>query len=81
MADDVSIILNGTSLSVPAGHTVAAVLLNAGRAGRSSVGGQPRAALCGMGRCHECRVTIDGQPHQLSCEVVVQSGMEVRTDA
>jgi sarcosine oxidase subunit alpha len=41
----------------------------------------PRGALCGMGICGECRVTIDGQPHQRSCLVLCREGLEVTTDA
>jgi sarcosine oxidase subunit alpha len=33
-----------------------------------------------MGICFECRVTIDGQPHARSCEILCESGMTVETD-
>ena len=35
---------------------------------RQSITGEPRGPLCGVGICHECRLTIDGRPHQLSCQ-------------
>ena len=44
---------------------------------RRSVTGAPRAPLCGMGICYECRVTIDGTPHRLSCQTLCADGMEV----
>jgi len=46
---------------------------------RDSVLGEPRAPLCGMGVCYECRVTIDGVPHQRACMILVRDGMVVET--
>lgn len=75
---DVSI--NGETVQVPEGYTVAAVVMRAGVAAfRHSVSGEPRAALCGMGICFECRVTIDGHPHRLACQTVVTEGMRIET--
>ena len=80
MPDNVSIHLNGRDLLVPAGITVAAAILSAGELHfRTSVTGEPRAPLCGMGICFECRVTIDGRPHARSCQIPVREGMWVRT--
>jgi sarcosine oxidase subunit alpha len=36
--------------------------------------------LCGMGICFECCATIDGRPHQRTCQASCRSGMEIRTD-
>lgn len=73
--------IDGREVSVPAGISVAAALLNTGvRAFRRSVTGEPRAPLCGMGSCHECRVTIDGRTQRRSCLQPVQDGMRVETD-
>jgi D-hydroxyproline dehydrogenase subunit gamma len=75
-----NILWNGRSIDAPEGATVAAVLLAHGATGfRTSVTGQPRAPLCAMGVCMECRVTIDGQAHQLACQTVCTVDMEVRT--
>lgn len=75
-----SILWNGRLIDAPAGATVAAALLANGATGfRTSVGGQPRAPLCAMGVCMECRVTIDGQRHRLACQTLCAEGMEVRT--
>ncbi|HEV2697218.1 MAG TPA: 2Fe-2S iron-sulfur cluster-binding protein, partial [Terriglobales bacterium] len=38
-----------------------------------------RTVLCGMGVCFECRVEIDGRPHQRSCQIVCSPGMKVNT--
>ena len=80
--EQISFRVNGQSVSAAAGTSVAAAMLNAGvDCFRRSVQGEARAPLCGMGICYECRVTIDGRPHQKSCQVVVGDGMEVIADA
>jgi Uncharacterized anaerobic dehydrogenase len=76
----VSVTINGHRIDVDAGTTVAAALVSAGvRSTRMSVSGQPRAALCGMGVCQECRVTIDGRAHALACQTLCREGQVVRT--
>lgn len=73
--------VDGTTVVVPQGTTVAAAVLLAGRDHfRRSVAGEPRGPLCGMGICFECRVTINGSGHARSCQVVCQEGMRIRTD-
>jgi aerobic-type carbon monoxide dehydrogenase small subunit (CoxS/CutS family) len=57
----------------------AAVALAGVDAYRHSVRGEARAPLCGMGICFECRVTIDGQAHRLSCQTPAEDGMTVVT--
>jgi len=66
-------------LSASALETVFAALGTGGA--RRSVSGQPRAPLCGMGACGECRVTIDGRAQQRACMTAARAGMEVETDA
>ncbi len=75
-----SLFINGKPVRVEQGTTVAAAILIAGdTAFRSSVTGQPRGPLCGMGICFECRVTIDGFAHARSCQIVCEDGMKVTT--
>jgi D-hydroxyproline dehydrogenase subunit gamma len=82
MPDAVTLSINGQSLRVPVGSTVAAAVLISGETTfRHSVTGESRAPLCGMGICYECRVTVNGQMHARSCQIVCAEGMEVRTDA
>ena len=77
---EVKVFLNGVAVVVPEGTTVAAAVLGAGHvAFRTSVTGEARAPLCGMGICFECRVTIDGVPHARSCRIAVRDGMRVET--
>lgn len=79
MTRSVHVRIDGRRVRVPAGISVAAALLNAGvQALRTSVSGEARAPLCGMGICYECRVTIDGEMHVRSCMVAVREGMDIR---
>ena len=81
MTERVTLSVNGQPVSVPAGTLVAAAVALAGVTRfRSSIHGESRGPLCGMGVCFECRVTINGQPHCRSCLTLCQEGMEVRTD-
>lgn len=80
MTDTVTLWIDGTAVRVPAGTTVAAAVLMSGRSAfRTSVTGQLRGPLCGMGVCFECRVVIDEQEHCRSCQIVCREGMQVRT--
>ena len=80
MPDEIELRINDDIVTVPAGTSVAAALFIAGEfCFRTSVTGQPRAALCGMGICFECRVTIDGHEHARSCQIAVEPGMRVIT--
>lgn len=75
----VALSVNGDAIEVAPGTTVAAAVLMAGAHTRMSAGGEARGPLCGMGICYECRVTIDGVPHQRSCQIVCAPGMQVAT--
>lgn len=71
--------LDGRPLSVVPGTTVAAALAQGGDgSARTSVSGQRRAPLCGMGICQECRVTVDGL-RRLACQTLCRDGMQVET--
>ncbi|PFH10422.1 2Fe-2S iron-sulfur cluster protein [Collimonas sp. PA-H2] len=73
--------INGSSVTVAAGCSVAAALAVAAAPGitRRSVSGMPRAPLCGMGICQECRVSIDGRAHRLACQTECVAGMRIET--
>ncbi|MBA2292007.1 MAG: (2Fe-2S)-binding protein [Gemmatimonadales bacterium] len=80
MTGVVSIVIDGTTREVAAGVTVAAALLDHGvMAFRRDLHDAPRAPLCGMGSCMECRVTIDGRAERRACLVVVVDGMRIET--
>lgn len=78
-ADPISLTVNGVTVTVPQKTTVAAAVLIVESATRLSVTGEARGPLCGMGICFECRVIIDGLPHQRSCQVLCNPGMKVIT--
>jgi D-hydroxyproline dehydrogenase subunit gamma len=77
--DSLILKVNGIPVKVARGTTVAAAILMTGVPTRRSVTGEPRGPLCGMGVCFECRATIDGMPHQKTCQILCAPGMEVRT--
>ena len=74
--------INGRSVRVPRGSTVAAAILTTSQSGfRRSVSGELRGPLCGMGVCFERRMTVDGCEHVRSCQLLCREGMEVNTVA
>ena len=79
MSEEFSILINGSPATVPLGTSVAVALSIAGQPCRISVSGEPRAPLCGMGICFECRAVINGNPHSRSCQILCQPGMDIRT--
>lgn len=80
MPDECRLRVNGRELVVPGDVSVVAALMTAGViVARRSVTGEPRGALCGMGVCQECRVTIDGVPHRRACMEAVRTGMDIQT--
>ncbi|WP_310390182.1 2Fe-2S iron-sulfur cluster-binding protein [Roseateles sp.] len=77
----ITVFINGRPSLVPLGCNVAAALAHAGLAGtRRSLGGQARAAFCGIGQCQECRVSIDGLAHRLGCLTPAKDGMRIGTE-
>ena len=76
----IEIRVNGRTVSVPAGTVAAAAIALAGVTSfRSSVRGQPRGPICGMGICMECRATVNGQALRRTCLMVCEPGMEIET--
>lgn len=80
MSVHVNIMINGTSVKVPASISVAAAIARAGQPFRRSLSGARRTPLCGMGVCFECRVCIAGVAQQRACMLPVRDGMRVETD-
>jgi D-hydroxyproline dehydrogenase subunit gamma len=77
MANELTIYVNGRAVEVPAGTSVAVAVLLAGEFCRTSVSGEPRSPLCGMGTCFECRVEIDGETHRRGCQVICHPQMRI----
>ena len=80
MADRVRFTIDGRPAEAEPGTSLLAALWNAGRRPVcTSVTGEARGPLCGMGACFECRVAIDGEPHRRACLEGVREGMNVST--
>jgi aerobic-type carbon monoxide dehydrogenase small subunit (CoxS/CutS family) len=79
MSEEIMLTVNGQQTTISSRSTVAVAVMLAGAAARTSVTGESRGVLCGMGICFECRVTINGRPHCRSCQMLCQAGMEVTT--
>jgi hypothetical protein len=78
----IRVTVDGQPVDVELGATIAAALAicDASAYGtRVSVGGEPRAALCGMGVCQECRVTVDARAHVLACQTLCRDGQVIHT--
>ncbi len=82
MPETFEVTVNGQAVRVAAGTTAAAAVMLAGfTACRTSVAGELRAPLCGMGICFECRATVDGVAHSRTCQALCKPGMAIRIDA
>ena len=75
----VTVVINGRSVAVPQGETVAAAVLaeNIGYTRTTAVKQLPRAPFCMMGVCFDCLMVIDGVPNQQACMVQVRDGMRI----
>ena len=72
--------VDGQPVELPAGASVAAAVARvAPMHFRDAVRGTPRAPLCGMGVCFECRVRIDGREQLRACMMPAREGMQVDT--
>ncbi len=80
VSSPVTLTVNGSPVTVVSGATVAVAVAIAGQTCRTSVRGEARGPLCGMGICFECRVSINGNPHCRSCQILCVPGMDVKTD-
>jgi predicted molibdopterin-dependent oxidoreductase YjgC len=80
-APDTSIFFDGREIPAKSGEPIAAALLAAGvRVLRETPKrGYPRGVYCGIGRCTDCVMTVDGEPNVRTCVTPVRSGMKVET--
>ncbi|EXE89265.1 2Fe-2S iron-sulfur cluster binding domain protein [Acinetobacter baumannii 532279] len=74
----IQLFINGQSVSVIEGASVAAALAQAKSYSRLFVCGEKRTPFCGMGVCQECRVNINGL-RVLACQTLCQQDMKVET--
>lgn len=74
----VDIKVDGATVRVAKGRTLAIALLEAGYpATRRNHRAEPRAPYCLMGVCFECLVHLDGKSNVQACLVRAEAGMRV----
>jgi predicted molibdopterin-dependent oxidoreductase YjgC len=78
---DTTIFVDGQEIAAKSGEPIAAALLAAGvRVFRETARqGRPRGIYCGIGRCTDCVMTVDGRPNVRTCVTPVRQGMRVET--
>jgi len=76
---DAVIIVDGQEIPAHTGEPIAAALLAAGiRVFRvTPKEHKPRGIFCGIGRCTDCIMTVDGQPNVRTCVTPVRHGMVI----
>ena len=78
---DITIFFDGKEIPAKSGEPIVAALLAAG--GRvlrdTAKRGFKRGIYCGIGRCTDCVMVVDGQPNVRTCVTAVKPGMRVET--
>ncbi|HEX3779460.1 MAG TPA: (2Fe-2S)-binding protein [Pseudonocardiaceae bacterium] len=72
--------VDGVTVQVRPGQTVAAVLIGLGRTSwRTTRGsGRPRGVFCGIGVCFDCLVVVNGIADVRACQRIVENGDDIR---
>ena len=78
---EVHITYDGKEVVAYEGQVVAAALLAAGynQFRETQKEHKKRGLFCGIGRCTDCMMIIDGKPNQRTCVTRVRDGMKVET--
>jgi len=77
-AVEVTMMLDGAEIRGREGETVLAALVAAGvSVVRHTKNGSPRRMFCGIGRCTDCVMTVDGVPGVRTCVTRVKHGMKL----
>jgi len=79
--DVVTFVFDGQELTALDGESVATALQAHGIAVLRTMPetGSPRSLFCGVGRCPDCMMTIDGVLNVRACLTTVRDGMVVET--
>ena len=77
-----TIVVNGREIEAYKGETVLAALQASGykALNKSKKTGEVRGALCGMGVCYGCLVTINDVHNERACMTEVEEKMEITID-
>ena len=78
----VSITVDGKEIQAVEGEPIAAALLAQGmRVMRKTPRyGEPRGVFCGIGRCTDCIMIVDGVPNVRTCVTPVKGGMVITSN-
>jgi predicted molibdopterin-dependent oxidoreductase YjgC len=77
-AEEVEIFLDGAPIKARKGEPIMAALVAAGvSVFRHTSKGSPRRMFCGIGRCTDCVMKVDGVPGVRTCVTRVRPGMRV----
>ena len=75
----IRVTIDGKSVEVRAGESVAAAMLAAGfeHCRTTAMAGEKRAPHCMMDVCFDCLVTVDGIGNRQGCLIEVREGMRI----
>ncbi len=78
----VTIWVDGEKMAAVDGEPIAAALLAGGRKvmRRTPRFNEPRGLFCGIGRCTDCIMTVDGVPNVRTCVTPVKDGMVITSN-
>ena len=78
----VSVSVDGKEIQAVEGEPIAAALLAQGiRVFRKTPRfGDPRGLFCGIGRCTDCIMTVDGTPNVRTCVTPIKAGMVITSN-
>ena len=75
---EVTLFFEGKELKARAGEPIMSALIAAGvKVFRYTKKGSPRRIFCGIGRCTDCVMIVDGIPGVRTCVTEVREGMKV----
>jgi len=77
----VTLFVNGRSIEAYEGQPIAAALMAVGIKSfrQTARKQQDRGIFCGIGRCTDCMMTVNGEPNVRTCVTPVAEGMIVET--
>lgn len=78
----VTVFVDDRPVSAVEGEPIAAALLAGGIRvmRRTPRFGKPRGLFCGIGRCTDCIMTVDGEPNVRTCVTPVREGMRITSN-
>ncbi len=73
--------VDGETIPAREGEPIAAAIIAAGRLKlrHTRKTREPRGVFCGIGRCTDCVMTVDGQANVRTCVTPVKAGMKITT--